>query len=89
MSVNFRKALKLFLYGAGAIFVMDNLGFNISSLVAGLGIGGLAVALAAQAVLGDAIAGISLFIDRPFSVGDAITVNGSTGLYFLFGYKFL
>ena len=84
---NFHKALRMCLYTAGAIFILDNCGLNISSLVAGLGIGGLAIALAAQAILGDAIASVTMFIDRPFIVGDAITVNGFTGVIEHIGFK--
>ena len=79
IDTNFKKALKVFLYSAGMIFVLDNAGMNVSSIVAGLGIGGLAIALAAQSVLGDAIASVSLFVDRPFVVGESVTINGHTG----------
>ena len=87
LEANFRKALRIFLYSAGGIFILDNVGLNVSSIVAGLGIGGLAIALAAQAVLGDAIASISLFIDQPFRVGDAVTVNGHSGVIEKIGFK--
>lgn len=87
LSANFHKGLRLCLYTAGAIFVLDNCGLNISSLVAGFGIGGLAIALAAQAILGDTIASFTMFIDRPFVVGDAITVNGHTGIVEHIGFK--
>jgi small-conductance mechanosensitive channel len=64
---------------AGALFILDNLGVNISTLVAGLGIGGIAVALAAQTVLGDLFSSLSIFLDKPFKVGDLITVHEITG----------
>jgi len=87
LSANFHKGLRLCLYTAGAIFILDNCGLNISSLVAGFGIGGLAVALAAQAILGDTIASFTMFIDRPFVVGDAITTGGHTGIVEHIGFK--
>merc|ERR1712137_417788 len=87
LSANFHKGLRLCLYTGGAIFILDNCGLNISSLVAGFGISGLAVALAAQAILGDTIASFTMFIDRPFLVGDAITTNGYTGIVEHIGFK--
>jgi len=87
LSVNFHKGLRLCLYTGGAIFILDNCGMNISSLVAGLGIGGIGIALAAQAILGDTIASLTMFIDRPFVVGDAVTVAGHTGIIEHIGFK--
>jgi small-conductance mechanosensitive channel len=69
------------------IFVLDNLGFNVGSMVAGLGIGGVAVALAAQAVLGDLFAALAIFLDRPFVVGDFIVVGDSSGTVERIGIK--
>jgi small-conductance mechanosensitive channel len=87
LSANFHKGLRLCLYTAGAVFILDNCGLNISSLVAGFGIGGLAIALAAQAILGDTIASFTMFIDRPFVVGDAVTTSGYTGIVEHIGFK--
>ena len=61
------------------LFVLSNLGFNISSMIAGLGIGGIAVALAAQAVLGDLFSAVAIWLDRPFELGDAISFDGFSG----------
>jgi small-conductance mechanosensitive channel len=63
---------------AGAIF-LDNLGFKISTLLAGLGIGGIAVALGAQAILGDLFNFFAIFFDKPFEVGDVISIGDFTG----------
>ncbi len=71
----------------GVIFVLDNLGINISSLVAGLGIGGIAVALAAQAVLGDLFSALAIFVDKPFEVGDFIIVDDLMGTVEYVGLK--
>jgi small-conductance mechanosensitive channel len=60
---------------------MDNVGINVSTFVASLGIGGIAIALAAQNVLGDLFASLAIAIDKPFEVGDAIgTANFSGGV---------
>ena len=57
------------------LLTLDNLGIEIKPLLAGLGIGGIAVALAAQNILGDLFASLSITLDRPFVVGDALTVD--------------
>lgn len=69
------------------IFVLDNLGINVTSMVAGLGIGGVAVALAAQAVLGDLFAALAIHLDKPFVVGDFIVVDGFEGTVERIGVK--
>ncbi|MEQ8215048.1 MAG: mechanosensitive ion channel family protein, partial [Smithellaceae bacterium] len=61
------------------LLILDNLGFNITSLVAGLGIGGVAVALAVQNILGDLFASLSIVIDKPFVVGDFIVIDQLRG----------
>jgi small-conductance mechanosensitive channel len=66
---------------------MDNLGFNISAVIAGLGIGGIAIALAAQAILGDLFSYFVIFFDRPFEVGDFIVVGDKTGTVEYTGIK--
>lgn len=57
------------------LLVLDNLGINITALVAGLGVGGVAVALATQNILGDLFASVSILLDKPFVVGDFIVVG--------------
>jgi small-conductance mechanosensitive channel len=69
------------------LLTLDNLGFNITTLVAGLGIGGIAVALAVQNVLGDLLASLSITLDRPFVVGDAIAVDDFSGTVEQIGIK--
>ncbi|MBP2675296.1 MAG: MscS Mechanosensitive ion channel, partial [Deltaproteobacteria bacterium] len=71
----------------GVLFMLDNLGFKISTVVAGLGIGGIAVALAAQAVLGDLFAYFTILFDRPFEIGDYIVVGEHMGTIERFGIK--
>lgn len=71
--------LKLGLWTVAALLALDNLGFNITTLVAGLGIGGVALALAVQNVLGDVFASLSIVLDKPFVVGDFIVVDEHLG----------
>ncbi|NTW07297.1 MAG: mechanosensitive ion channel family protein [Syntrophaceae bacterium] len=70
---------KFLLWSIALLLILDNLGFNITSLVAGLGIGGVAVALAVQNILGDLFASLSIVIDKPFVVGDFIVVDQLKG----------
>ncbi len=67
------------LYLVLILLVLDNLGINVSALVAGLGIGGVAIALAVQNILGDLFASLSIVLDRPFEVGDFIVVGDHMG----------
>ncbi len=67
--------------------MLDNLGVKISAVVAGLGIGGIAVALAAQAFLGDLFSSFAIFFDKPFEVGDFIIVGDKLGVVEYIGIK--
>lgn len=71
--------VKWVMWVLGAIFILDNLGINITSLVAGIGIGGIAVAMASQAVLGDAFSALCIYLDKPFEIGDFIIIDDSMG----------
>jgi small-conductance mechanosensitive channel len=66
---------------------LDNLGVNITALVAGLGIGGVAVALALQNILGDLFASLAIALDRPFVVGDFLAVDNFLGSVEYIGIK--
>lgn len=72
-------AIKVVVWGLGIVFLLDNLGFEISAVIAGLGIGGIAVALASQAVLGDLFSYFSIMFDRPFEAGDFIIAGDYMG----------
>jgi small-conductance mechanosensitive channel len=61
------------------LLVLDNLGFNITTLIAGLGVGGIAVAMASQNILADLFASLSILLDKPFKVGDFIIVGDLLG----------
>ncbi len=71
----------------GIIFLMDNLGYNVTTLIAGLGVGGIAIALAAQAVLGDLFSYFVIFFDRPFEIGDFVVVGDKNGVIEYIGVK--
>lgn len=72
-------AINIVLWALGIVFILSNLGFNISALVAGLGIGGLAIALAGQKILGDLLSYVSILVDKPFEIGDTILIDGNWG----------
>jgi small-conductance mechanosensitive channel len=69
------------------ILVLDNLGINVTALVAGLGVGGIAIGLAAQGIFSDLFAALSILFDRPFRVGDTISYGTSTGTVEAIGLK--
>ncbi len=81
------KVLKLIIWSLAVIFFLDNLGFRISAVIAGLGIGGVAVALAAQAVLGDLFSYFAILFDRPFEIGDFIIIGDLLGTVEHIGIK--
>ncbi|TVQ80866.1 MAG: mechanosensitive ion channel family protein [Bradymonadales bacterium] len=74
-----KKSLRIFVLILGGLLIIQNLGYSVGSLLAGLGIGGLAVALAAQESLSNFFGSIVLLTDRPFKVGDWIEVDGING----------
>jgi small-conductance mechanosensitive channel len=82
-----RFVAKLTLWALLLMMALDNLGVNVTALVTGLGIGGVAVALALQNVLGDLLASLSIVLDKPFVIGDAITVDTLTGTVESIGLK--
>jgi small-conductance mechanosensitive channel len=69
------------------LFALDNLGFEITPLITGLGIGGIAVALAVQNILGDLFAALSIVLDKPFAVGDFIVIDTHSGTVEHIGLK--
>lgn len=79
--------LRITFWVVGVLFVLSNIGVNITSLVAGLGIGGIAVALAVQNILGDLFSYFAICFDRPFIKGDLIVVGEHTGIIEKVGIK--
>ena len=71
----------------GMLFILGNLGVNVTSLVAGLGLGGLAVALAAQDTFRNLLGGVTIFADRPYQVGDWVVVGGIEGTVEYVGFR--
>ena len=70
---------RLALWVVAFLMALDNFGFNITALVASLGVGGIAVALAVQNILGDLFASLSIMLDKPFEIGDFIIVGDVPG----------
>lgn len=77
----------LIVFSVLLLFTLDNFGVNITTLIAGLGVGGVAVALAVQNILGDLFASITIILDKPFVVGDLIVVGDVTGRIETIGIK--
>jgi small-conductance mechanosensitive channel len=94
MDTSRRQAIKvmmpvarMMIWALAAIILLDNLGIKISALMAGLGIGGVAVALASQTVLGDMFHYFTIFFDRPFELGDFIVIDEYMGTVEHIGIK--
>ncbi len=78
---------KIVIWSLVLLLVLDNLGVNITALVAGLGVGGIAVALALQTILGDLFASLSIVLDKPFVVGDFLIIGDMLGTVEYVGLK--
>ena len=81
------KFAKIIVWILVVLFLMSNFGYNISTLLAGLGIGGIAIAFALQNILGDIFASFSIYFDRPFQIGDFIVVGQDMGVVQKIGIK--
>ena len=75
-----QKGVRSIIWILGIIIGLDNIGFDITAMIAGLGIGGLALALAAQDSVKNIFAGIMIFLDKPFRIKDRIQVDGFDGI---------
>lgn len=82
-----RKALKIVTVIAGVLSILQNLNVNVASLLAGLGIGGVAVALAAKDTVANFFGSVMIFIDRPFQIGDWVSVAGVEGIVEEVGFR--
>jgi len=78
---------KVVVWIVGFLIVFSNLGINITSLIAGLGIGGVAIAFALQRILSDLFSSFAIYLDRPFEVGDTIIVGENIGKVERIGLK--
>lgn len=79
--------VQVVLWVAGILFLIDNLGYDITTIIAGLGIGGIAIALAAQTILGDLFSYLVIFFDKPFEIGDFIIMDDKMGTVEYIGIK--
>lgn len=79
--------VKIIIWIIGIVFMMDNLGYDITAIIAGLGVGGIAIALAAQAVLADLFSYLVIFFDKPFEIGDFIVLGDKSGVVEYVGIK--
>jgi small-conductance mechanosensitive channel len=82
-----RFVARVAVWGAAFLIALDTLGVDITTLIAGLGVGGIAVALAVQNILGDVFASASIVLDKPFVVGDFIVLGDSQGVVEHIGLK--
>ncbi len=80
-------AIKIVIWTIGFIFLLANLGFNISALIAGLGVGGIAIALAAQGIFQELFSYFAIVLDRPVRIGDFIIVGDLVGSVEYIGIK--
>jgi small-conductance mechanosensitive channel len=78
---------QLVIWAVFVLLALDNLGINITALVAGLGIGGIAIALAVQTLLGDLLGSLSIAMDKPFMIGDALRIDDIEGTVEHIGIK--
>jgi len=81
------KFLKIIVWAAAILLTLQNLGVNVTAIMAGFGIGGVAIAFALQNILGDIFACFSIFFDKPFAIGDFIVFDGEMGTVKKIGIK--
>ena len=79
--------INVMIWFVGFVFLFDNMGYDVTTVIAGLGIGGIAIALAAQNILGDLFNYFVIFFDRPFEVGDFVIVDNKMGVVEYVGIK--
>lgn len=79
--------LRILLWSVVLLAILSNLGVNITAFIASLGVGGIAIALAVQNILGDLFASLAIAVDKPFEVGDFITVGPIAGTVQVIGLK--
>lgn len=82
-----RIMTKIFLWLGAGVLVVSNMGYDVTSLIAGLGIGGIAVALALQNILGDLFSSFAIYFDKPFKIGDFVIVGSDMGTVKKVGIK--
>jgi len=75
-----RKTLKILIWSIGVIIALNNIGFNVGAVLAGMGIGGLALAMAAKDTVSNLFGGIMIFTDKPFIIRDRVQIEGFDGV---------
>jgi small-conductance mechanosensitive channel len=83
----FRKISKIALWAVAFLVLLQNLGYDITALIAGLGIGGIAIAFALQNILSDIFSSFTIYFDKPFEVGDFIIIGKDMGTVKTIGIK--
>lgn len=79
--------VNIVIWALGFVFLFDNLGYDVTAIITGLGIGGIAIALAAQNILGDLFNYFVIFFDRPFEIGDFLIIGDKNGVVEKIGIK--
>lgn len=79
--------INIVIWSIGILFLFSNLGFDVTAIIASLGIGGIAIALAAQNIVGDIFNYFVIFLDRPFEVGDFVAIDDKSGVIEYIGLK--
>ena len=74
-----RKSVRFVLWTIGIVMGLNNAGYNVGALLAGVGIGGIAMAMAAKDFVSNIFGGVTVFLDKPFTSGDRIVINGFDG----------
>lgn len=82
-----QKGLRIIIWSLGVIIALNNAGYNVTTLLAGLGIGGLAFALAAQDTIKNIFGGAMIFLDKPFKLNDRIKIKGFDGFVHEIGIR--
>lgn len=82
-----RLLVNVVVYAIAGVVLLDNIGVNVTGLIAGLGVGGIAIGLAAQGIFADLFAALAIIFDRPFGKGDAISYGDSSGTVEAIGLK--
>lgn len=81
------NVVKALIWCVGLVMLADNMGYDVTTVIAGLGVGGIAIALAAQNILGDLFSYFVIFFDKPFEIGDFIVVDKHSGVVEKIGIK--
>lgn len=82
-----QRFIQILIWGFGIVVALTNIGYDVGALVAGLGIGGLALALAAKDTVTNFFGGITIFFDKPFRIGDRVRVAGFDGYIMTIGLR--